>query len=435
LNKFIAYLLDPIRSFQWVQAMRQVGMLLGGILIARSHLSLDQVGALEWLIFIGYGLTFFWMAALLQLYLSYSGVNLPESSREMGRSIGQFIIYMGPIVVVLFSFLGIVLGNRYGLTLQHYAFYGIWMGGSLGGMFLPYWYYAKQNIIKMYQVSVILTLVYLAIFYAAYLFNLSFGTLLFALASFGSLIWVYVFFKLRESRSLERLFSRAAIVLKKGFPLAVYTFLGGAAIIIDTLLVHYFYGDGEIMAIFKYGSRELPITLVLSAALSNALLPFISKEGNKIDGLELLKNRSGQLMHYLFAISIILLIFSENLYHFLYGSRFIEAVILFDCMLFVVVARAVFPQTVIIALHQSNIMQTVGWIEFTLNTVLSIIFVYWIGIVGIVLATIIAYTFEKIYLAFILKKQFKLELNQYMHPLPFMAWSTVLVFIFIFKYI
>ena len=410
-------------------------MLIGGILIARSHLSLDDVGALEWLIFIGYGLTFFWMAALLQMFLTYSGTHTSIPGDEIRRGIPQIIFLMGPLVVLICTSIGYLMGNRYGLSSFHYLLYGVWIGGSLGGMFLPYWYYARQRFTAMYVASFTLTLVYVAIFFISMIVQVGLDGILVMLSVFGLITWLTLLFHIPDIRSFESIRSRTIVIVKKVYPLAVYTFLGGAAILIDTLLVHYYFGEGDLMAIFKYGSRELPITLVFSAAFSNAILPYISREGKSIKGLDKLKIRSGQLMHYLFSITILLLLSSDMLFNFLYGSRFQESVILFDCMLLVVIARSIFPQTIIIGLQRNEIMHKVGWLEFILNAILSVILMYWIGLLGIVMATVIAYTFEKLYLAIQLKKHYNLSWQQYSLPIPYILWSTGLIAIFVLKHL
>ena len=66
--------------------------------------------------------------------------------------------------------------------------------------------------------------------------------------------------------------------LKLGGPLIVATFLSGSAQFIDGFIVTSKF-DESTFAIFRYGARELPLAVLLTNALSNAMLPeFADKE-------------------------------------------------------------------------------------------------------------------------------------------------------------
>ena len=68
--------------------------------------------------------------------------------------------------------------------------------------------------------------------------------------------------------------------------------------------------------------------------------------------------------------------------------------------------------------------------EMVINVGLSLIMVKWLGIPGIALATFIAYLFEKIYLALVVKHKLKIRVSAYLPAKIYLIYSIGILIIF-----
>ena len=192
----------------------------------------------------------------------------------------------------------------------------------------------------------------------------------------------------------------------------------------DGWLVKIWSDDEEIFAIFRYGARELPLSLAASVALSGAVIPLISSSTES--GLAQLKKRALSWMHVLFPVSIALVLSSTYLFDWFYGERFIDSVILFDVMLLLVISRLIFPQSILLAKGMYGLIFKVSVVEIMLNVVLSICLLYYFGLVGIVAGTVVAFLCEKLIMIFIIRKRFQISLSTY-HALSWHLLYTMLI--------
>jgi len=74
-----------------------------------------------------------------------------------------------------------------------------------------------------------------------------------------------------------------------GTPLILSSLLSGSAQYIDGLIVTNRF-DAATFALYRYGAKELPFTLLLANGLSNAMLPEFSKKGKFKENLATLRS-------------------------------------------------------------------------------------------------------------------------------------------------
>lgn len=423
---------DPIRSFQAVQILRQGTLFLASIILARSHFSLQEIGAYEWLVYLGFTFSFFWAAGFLQGLLTIHSIKDLESKSAFIWSVFSLFIIFGTILWLVFLVLSILQPGDYPVKSQEYLLYGSWLLLSLPAMMTPFLLYIKGHTKSLHLFNGCYFLGYIAVFTFVWWEESSLTVLLLLLVLFGlfQFIWLSVVlpkldYALLTWKSILKTF-------KEFWPLTGYALMGGLALAFDGWLVHYLYGDGEDFAIYKYGSRELPLSLALAAALSNAMIPLISESLSQ--SLKILKIRSTRLMHLLFPVSILLLLGSNWLFNFLYGPRFSEAILIFDIMLLLVISRLVFPQTLLVALKDNAYLFKVSILEFLVNVVGSIVLVIYFGIPGIVMASILAYGVEKLVYVIYLNRKHGIPFGRFTNVQIWSLYSLLLVGVFIFKY-
>lgn len=423
---------DPIRSFQTVQILRQGTLFLASIILARSHFSLQEIGAYEWLVYLGFTFSFFWAAGFLQGLLTVQSLKEPEAKSAFIWSVFSLFLIFGLILWLVFLVMSILQPGDYPVQSGDYLLYGSWLLLSLPAMMTPFLLYIRGRTLGLHVFNVCYFFGYIAIFVFVWWQASSLTVLLVLLIIFGmfQFIWLCIILPSWKRNYLK--WDGVLRVFKELWPLTGYALMGGLALAFDGWLVHYLYGDGEDFAIYKYGSRELPLSLAMAAALSNAMIPLISESLNQ--SLKVLKMRSTRLMHLLFPVSIALLLGSNWLFDFLYGPRFSEAILIFDIMLLLVISRLVFPQTLLVAMKDNGYLFKVSIFEFIVNVLGSIILVIYFGIPGIVMASILAYGIEKLIYVFYLNQKHGIPFGRFTNVRVWSIYSLSLVGVFILKY-
>ena len=177
-------------------------------------------------------------------------------------------------------------------------------------------------------------------------------------------------------------------------PLMAYAFLGGLMQTFDAWIINYWYdGSPRQFAIYRYGARELPLVLALSTALASAMLPAL-RENQEI-ALASLKRKSLQLSHWLFPFSILLMATSNYWFPLVFTQAFTESVIIFDTYLLIIVSRLIFSRTVLISLQDNKTVLYISVVELMVNVLLSFVLIVPLGLLGVAIATLLAFSLEK----------------------------------------
>ncbi len=210
-------------------------------------------------------------------------------------------------------------------------------------------------------------------------------------------------------------------------PLIFSLLLSGSADYIDGALVSSHFGS-DSFAIFRYGAKELPISLLLANSLSLAFVPKLANKSQFEEGLTQLKKESLKLMHLLFPISIILLLSSHWLYPHFFRFEFIKSASIFNIYLVLIISRMVFPQTIIMALQETGIIFKIAVIEITVNVIASYLLMLKFGMAGVAWGTIIAFSAEKLILMIVLYKKRNISVTKYLATKEWIIYSLLLMF-------
>jgi O-antigen/teichoic acid export membrane protein len=209
-------------------------------------------------------------------------------------------------------------------------------------------------------------------------------------------------------------------------PLILSFLLSGSSDYIDGFLVTSHFGS-DAFAIFRYGAREFPVSLLLANALSTAMVPALSIHKTEQEGFDQLKKSSLRLMHFLFPLTIALMLSSTYLYPLIFRKEFMESAPIFNVYLLLIVSRMIFPQTVVMAKQSTGIVFKIAIIEIIVNVLASYLLMLKFGIIGVAWGTVIAYYTEKLFLSGYLYKVYGLQLGSYT-PVKVWTFYTLLVF-------
>lgn len=170
-------------------------------------------------------------------------------------------------------------------------------------------------------------------------------------------------------------------------PLILQFVLSNGMEYVDGIIVNQFFTAAEF-PIFRYGSRELPITVILVVSLSSAMIPLAVR--NLDNTLDELKNRTRKLMHILFPLSMILILISPFIYIYVYSEDYLASAELFNIYLLILITRILLPQVIMYAHQRNGALLIMTFVELIINVSLSVWWAQNYGLAGIAYATVVA---------------------------------------------
>lgn len=209
--------------------------------------------------------------------------------------------------------------------------------------------------------------------------------------------------------------------------------LGSAMDFVDGWFVSKYFDSGTF-AIFRYGSRELPLSAVLYSSLSAAMIPLLMNGRIKSDELKI---RATLLMHYLFPVSIVLILASPYIFSVIYSPEFRTSAFIFNIYLLILTSRVLIPQAYNLALHQHKIIIWSGIAELICNIILSYWWMQRWGIYGLAFATMFSYFIQKIILILFNKRKNDIPFSAYINLKYYFAYCivSILAVCFTFKFL
>lgn len=420
--------LTNVKALQAFQVLRQGATILVAILLAKSTLDITGIGQYELLFYIGYTFTTFWITGFIQVFLSsYSHYGEQEKKTFFWNA---YLILMGIGTLIMLFMLGgekpIVYFLSSRSTLPYYSYFIVFIWLQIPTFLVENFYLLLNKpkpILSYGLVTFILHLsgVMLPVYWGYGLFGAIIGLVFSAVIRH---LWlIVVLYQYAEYRLDKSMISKWAIL---ALPLVLYALLGSFHGTFDNWLVSYFYkGDQQAFAIFRYGARELPLALALTSAFGMALLPDVSE--NLKEGLLKIKVKSRKLFHLLFPVSIVLMLSSHWWFPILFNSAFEASAIVFNVFLLITISRLIFSRTILMGLNDNTKILYISIVELLVNIMVSLVLVYFWGLAGVAMGTVIAYTFEKVALCWYLNHKYSIKVSDYTDLPWFWGYSALLL--------
>ena len=416
LNKVRTYLqnIDTVRGLQIFQLLRFSFLILIRILLAKTNLTVAEIGIYDALMMIGGTFTFFWISGLLDgLLAAFPKV---DDERKQVFLFNVYVLYQALALIVsafLFlnqSFLTQVFTNYEGDVLPYFNLMCILWAINIPTFLVEYIYVLKKKpkgIIAFGLYAYIGQTIAITLpIFLGYSFEYSFIVLI--IIACTKYIWLINSLRLNTTFKFDFQIIRPYVTL--AIPLILYFFIGSIMNYVDKILVTKFFGiDG--LAIYESGAKELPLVTALVGAIASALIADIALNLN--NGLDELRNRTKKIMLPLFAISAILMFVSPYIFPLAFNPDFKDAALIFNIYLLILSSRILLPQTILIGMNETKIILYASIIEIIFNLTLSLIFLQYFGMAGIAFATVIAFMIEKVVLITYNRKRHNIRLSQY----------------------
>ena len=409
---------------QGFQLFRLASQLLIGVIFARWVFSRQEIGEFETLMLIGTSLSFFWVNSLLGgLLPTYPKINPDDQKKLLGQSF-LLLTSCSVLICIILYFSRAVIFRSYGseehLTL--FFIFSSYLVFTNSGWLIEYALLLRGKF-KLLWLDAILF--FLAQTFAAVFLPLNGGGVEGAwigLAWFGLFRFVWAAFLVIPSFSFSiNIFST---LMKAALPLAGTALIAGSIEYLNNWLVNIHLGKDQF-AIYRYGARELPLSLVLITALGSAMIPALTE--NRSAGLKQLKESTTRLMHFLFPMSIVLMLFSKWIFGFAFGSAFIESASVFSIFLLLVIPRVLLPQAILQAAGFQKWLPLISALELIGGILLALWLIPLLGLQGGAIAVLSAFLLEKIVLISVVDVKTGIHLTSYLN-LKFFGLYVALLF-------
>ncbi len=432
--------IDNISGLQSIQLLRFTVFLIISIVFTKSHLTRGEIGEWEMFLFIASLLSFFWVNGVIQSLLTLFNRNKTFrnmgdiSTRKSPEIFNSFLLLLFFSVIVFLVCIPVksVIPS---FNLKHQIPY----------MNLLLWYILLSNPVAIIEYIYLLkNRSYRILQYGIYTYT---AQLFFVLAPvilgkdvlwavYGLFLiviarWIWLIILLRRYAMFTFSWDYIKEQLRIGAPLIITFLISGSAQYVDGIIISIKYSDPGVFAMFRYGAKEFPLTLMLANGLSNALLPnFSTREGMR-ESLATLKKKSGRLMDLLFPFTMVMMFFARWLYPRVFTPEFTRSADVFLIYLLLIIPRLVFPQTIIIGRQRTHITLLVAILEIGINIPLSLALITPYGVAGVALATFFVYSLEKVYLIIYVWKKMHIRPSQYIPWLKLLVWSAMAVLLFV----
>lgn len=242
-------------------------------------------------------------------------------------------------------------------------------------------------------------------------------------------VWLIILLKRYSEIKISVPFIKEHLYL--GAPLILSSLISGSGQYIDGLIITAWFEDPAKFAIFRYGAKEFPLTLMMATGLNNAMLPLFSNRSQISESLKTIREKSERLMHFLFPASMVFMISARWLFPRMFTIDFVRSADVFLIYLLLTIPRLVFPQTILIGRQKTRVTLIAALLTQVINIPLSLFLVQYYGVAGVAVATVGVYILEKIYLSAHIWFKMKIRPAEYIPMKTLLLYSILLILLFV----
>ncbi|MFT6000992.1 MAG: O-antigen/teichoic acid export membrane protein [Neolewinella sp.] len=442
-----------IRAGQFAQGARQGAIILVALALPRLGVGREVIGEWESLLYVGYILGFGWLTGLLQGYLVRIRLTRPKEAALFSRIAVVGVAVFSGLLLAIAAGLHVPLFRllRLGDAPPGWWYFFLFLLTQWPGLFFEQVLMVRGKaralaIFGGFSALGFTLALLIPLYYGAGLAHALFVLAIFA-AIKGLVIlgWVGLNYWLKvpphersEQPTAAKAEGRLPIYqpilsrwLSTSWPLMAYATVGALVTAFDPWFVNYWYeGDESIFATFRYGARELPLLAAITNGAMVVVLPRLTEDPSA--GLDLLKESSRRLFHWIFGGAILLMATSPWWWTLVFTEVFAESLPLFRLYLFIVISRLMFPMPIIVALGFTRRLYLFSLSELLMNIAFSLLLTPYWGLLGIIASTVLADILNKVILIVFLQKKSGINFKRYMEIKVFGIYLVILVACYLF---
>ncbi len=413
--------------------MRLGSVVLTSILLAKSGLSTAEIGTYELLLYIGTTLTFFWLNGLL---MGMPAVYSRLEEEERGAFIFNNFLLFCAISAGLFGIL--FFGERFVTPLltgqaevPHFRLFCLYLLFNLPTFPVEYYYLLREKPRHIAGWGALTFGLHVAALFLPVRLGYGLEGGFMALIALGAakLAWTAgLAFRSGQYRFRSDLLRH---YLAFSAPLMLNVLVGNLVLLFDNWLVGWYYHDEAVFAVFRYGSRELPLATALATALGTAMIPRLAADLPA--GLAELKTRSLRLMHLVFPLTIVLLFVSRPLFPVIFNPDFAASAPLFNIYLLITASRVLLPNSIALARGAPQAILKTGLLELAVKVVSGFLFIHLWGMPGVAWSAVLAFWVEKLGLIRILEAGYRIKTSDWLDVRWHLLYTAAMLAAYLFS--
>jgi O-antigen/teichoic acid export membrane protein len=424
---------DGVSAYQYFQIVRYLVSVLVSVVMVKSSLPSIDLGYYELIIFGVATISGFWSNgiknALFNFYASKEDIDKEQIFRYAFWCLTFLSIFVNVTIIIFPHLLYLISSSAISLFLP---FLVTFLFFSVPISLVESVFYLKDEKGKLIQYAhwsqgglFLLTL-------SAAILSPSIVGFLYVLIFWSFIRWLYLLHIL-DYKTLFSALKGSISFLLLTLPLILNMILSQAMDFIDSWLVTQNF-SAAYFPVFRYGAREMPLSALLYSSLSVAMIPLIMKDNQS--GLETLRQKATQHLHFLAPLSLILMVLSPVLFPMIYDESYKDSAFIFNVYLLILTSRVLLPQSYTLAHHKHGIIISSSILEIIANIALSLWWLRDFGVFGLAMATVVAYFVQKMILMIYNYRNYGIKMGQYIDIKYYLMYNSALVICFwlTFKY-
>jgi len=421
--------------------MKTVVFLIISIVFTKSHLTRADIGKWEMFMFIAGVVTFFWVTGIIQSLLPLYHRNktfrkFGDNGSEKSPEIFNAFLLLCAFSLIIFAFCHVYKNNfsvfsfRGNVPYLNLLFLYILLSSPV--CLIEYIYLLNNRSHRIVQYGFYTFAAQLAVIIVPVVFGKDIIWAIYGLLAISGIRWIWLIILLRRYAEMTVSWEFMKEHLYLGAPLILTSLISGSAQYTDGIIISAVYRDPAMFAWFRYGAKEFPIVLLLANALSNAMLSEFSTRERMREALAKIKAKSKRLMHILFPLTMVIMLTTRWLYPRMFNPDFQKSADIFLVYSLLVIPRLVFPQTIIVGRKKTHISLIAAVLELTFNIFFSFFMINkGYGLVGVALATVIAYLLGKGFLVGYCWYKMKIKPAEYIPVKLYLIYSALVTLVFV----
>jgi len=183
---------------------------------------------------------------------------------------------------------------------------------------------------------------------------------------------------------------------------------------IDKYVVSHFFGS-EKYALYSVGGIEIPVISLLIASVTAVVMPEMTRLlslGKREEVLSLLHRSMEKLAFVIFPLCLYCLLTARFYIPFFFGDRYQASTIVFCIYLVLMPIRVLNNHPYLISAGLQRYALYARLLDITINLILGIVLIRWIGLLGPAVSTVLASYIHKAYQTAVMGKYLGLKLDK-----------------------
>ena len=132
------------------------------------------------------------------------------------------------------------------------------------------------------------------------------------------------------------------------------------------------------------------------------------------------------MFHFLFPVTVALLLWSDKLFPLVFNPEFVGSAVLFNIYLLRTASRVLLPNSIVLARGEARAILWVSVAEFAVKIALSVLLIRYWGLAGVAWSAVLAFWVEKIGLMWYLEARLKVRSKDWLDWRWYLFYSLLL---------